>query len=248
MTSETKLDFSLKPRPLSGRGGGGERKDGLVHTVYACADISRYLCIPLIFRKRFQYSYYDFLLANSRIDLMELNRENEDTFTSALLYAISKLCFCKQFRPKQVEAVRELYHHNDEFLWLSTGHCKSVALPFLFDVKHERTALPHSKHRVCLVISPLLSLMVDQVMKLKGLGIGSGITSSSSAVDKSLLASEAEIKLGSYKILFSALEAILEGTTWKNVVTEEPLQSQVVAIAVDEARSVYKWGTGFRPC
>ena len=85
-------------------------------------------------------------------------------------------------------------------------------------------------------------------MKLKGLGIGSGIISSSSAVDKSLLASEAEIKLGSYKILFSALEAILEGTNWKNLVTEEPLQSQVVAIAVDEARSVYKWGTGFRPC
>ena len=121
--------------------------------------------------------------------------------------------------------MRELYHHNDVFLWLPTGYGKSVcyqALPFLFDVKLERTALPPSKQSVCLVISSLLSLMVDQVMKLKGLGIGSGIMSSSSAVDKSLLVSEAEIKLGSYKILFSAPEAVLDGGNWRNLVTEEP--------------------------
>ena len=72
--------------------------------------------------------------------------------------------------------------------------------------------------------------------------------SSSSAVDKSLLASEAEIKLGSYKILFSAPEAILEAAKWRNLVTEEPLLSQVMAIAVAEAHCVYKGGTGFRPC
>ena len=53
------------------------------------------------------------------------------------------------------------------------------ALPFLFDVKLERTALPLSKQSVCLVISPLLSLMVDQVLRLNGLGIGSVIMSSS---------------------------------------------------------------------
>ena len=112
------------------------------------------------------------------------------------------------------------------FLWLPTGYGKSVfyqALPFPFDVKLERTALPPSKQSVCLVISPILTLMVNQVLKLKGLGIGSGIMSSSSAVDKSLLASEAEIKLGLYNILFSAPEAILEAANWRNLVTEEPL-------------------------
>ena len=45
-------------------------------------------------------------------------------------------------------------------------------------------------------------------------------------MDKSLLASEAEIKLGSYKIIFSAPEAMLEAANWRNLVTEEPLQSQ----------------------
>ena len=85
-------------------------------------------------------------------------------------------------------------------------------------------------------------------MKLKGLGIGSGIMSSSSPVDTSLLSSEAEIKLGLYKILFSAPEAILEAANWRNLVTEEPLQSQeVVAIAVDEAHCAYKWELGFGP-
>ena len=63
---------------------------------------------------------------------MELNLESKDIFTSALSYAISKLCFCKHFRPKQVEAMRELYHHNDVFLWLPTGYGKSVCYQALW--------------------------------------------------------------------------------------------------------------------
>ena len=58
--------------------------------------------------------------------------------------------------------------------------------------------------------------MEDQVLRLKGLGIGSGIMSSSSAVDKSLLASEAEIKLGSYKF-FLVLQKLLETASWRNL-------------------------------
>ena len=181
---------------------------------------------------------------------MEVSQGSDHTFTSALIYAKSRLCFCREFKAKQVEGMRELFYGNDVFLWLPTGYGKSVcyqALPFLFDVKLERTALPPSEQSVCLVISPLLSLMTDQVFRLKSIGIGSGIMSGSSGVDKSLLATEAQIKLGSYRILFSAPEAILETASWRNVLTEEPLQSQLVAIAVDEAHCVYKWGTGFRP-
>ena len=130
--------------------------------------------------------------------------------------------------------MRELHHHNAVLLWLSTGHGKSVCyqvLPFLFDVKLKHAALPPSKQSACLVISPLLSYGGPSI-EVKGSRYGI-----------CLLASGAEIKLGSYIIYFSAPEAILEAANWINVVTEEPLQSQVTAIAVDET---YKWGTGFQ--
>ena len=72
---------------------------------------------------------------------MELNLESEDAFTSALSCAISKQCFSYiMYLSKQVEAMRELFHCNDVFLWLTTEYGKSVcyqAMPFLLDVKLE---------------------------------------------------------------------------------------------------------------
>ena len=66
--------------------------------------------------------------------------------------------------------------------------------PVLFYVNLEHMPC----HLASQVLSNLIiSLMVDQVLRLNSLGVGPRIISSSSAVDKSFLASEAEIKLGS---------------------------------------------------
>ena len=88
-----------------------------------------------------------------------------DDFSSALSYALS--CVGKEalvLKEKQLETLRHLYDSSDVFLWVPTGYGKSLcyqALPFLFDVKRGKTSAPPSQRSVVLVVSPLVSLMVD---------------------------------------------------------------------------------------
>ena len=48
------------------------------------------------------------------------------------------------------------------------------------------------------IVSPLISLMVDQVARLTSVGVGCAILSESGGVDKSLLASVEDVRLGGY--------------------------------------------------
>ena len=64
---------------------------------------------------------------------------------------------------------------------------------------------------MCVIVSPLISMMVDQVARLRSVGVGCVILSGSS-VDKSLLASVEDVRLGGYSLIFSAPEAIVHGT------------------------------------
>ncbi len=171
-------------------------------------------------------------------------------FSSALKDALARLKCDLKLKEKQKEAMKAMYEGNDVFLWLPTGYGKSICyqiLPFLFDYKLKREGLHPSKRSVCVVVSPLISLMVDQVKTLRSIGVGSAILSGNTGVDKSLLASENNIKSGDFSLLFSAPEAIISSDRWRDILTEEPLCHQVVAIAVDEAHCVYKWGSKFRP-
>ena len=66
------------------------------------------------------------------------------------------------------------------FAWLPTGYGKSLhyqLLLFLFDFKLGRTRAIATERSVALVISPLVSLMVDQVCGLQAYGVCAAILS-----------------------------------------------------------------------
>ena len=144
-----------------------------------------------------------------------------DEFNSGLSYALSCLKFGDlKLKDKQREAIKAVYDDKDVFLWLPTGYGKSIcyqALPFLFDFKLKRTTLPSRKHNVCVIVSPLISLMVEQVTRLRAIGVGSAILSGNSGVEKSLLATEKDIKLGAFALIFSTPEAIFCSNRWRDI-------------------------------
>ena len=167
-----------------------------------------------------------------------------NNFDLSLSYALSCLRLeGLEVKDKQLEAIKAVYDCKDVFLWLPTGYGKSLCyqcLPFLFDHKLKRVDLPPKERSVCLVVSPLVSLMVDQVVNLRAKGVRAAILSGNKGIDKVLLATDKEIRDGGYSLLYSAPEAIL-CDKWREMLIEAPLCNQMVTITIDEAHCVSQW-------
>ena len=77
-------------------------------------------------------------------------------------------CSSLVLKPEQVECINNISEGKDVFLWLPTGFCKSLCyelLPFIFDYWYGK------RNSIVIVISPLISLMVDQVSIVFVLGL-----------------------------------------------------------------------------
>ena len=130
-------------------------------------------------------------------------------------------------------------------MWLLTGYGKIQSLcyqllTFLFDHNRGRIGAPEVKLSVFIIVSPLVSLMIDQVSSLLSRGISAAILSGNSGVEKKYLANEGEIMTGRYRLLYSCSDAIVVSERWKQLLLEPPLSDTVVTVAVDEAHCVYK--------
>ena len=154
----------------------------------------------------------------------------------SISYALKKIC-CSALtlKPEQTACIKYICEGKDVFLWLPTGFGKSLrykVLPFVFDDKLGR----HDS--VIIVVSPLISLMVDQVTSLRRRFVRAAIMSSGSKVDKDLLATEDDLRKCS--LLFCAPE-VIDVSKWRETIAEPEFSSRVVAVVVDEAHCVSKW-------
>ena len=142
-------------------------------------------------------------------------------------------------KKEQVSAVQAVYEWFDVF-WLPTGFGKSIRyelLPFVFDHKLGRIEGTNI-YSLVIVVTPLVSLMVDQVTDLKKRDVDAAIISGSDRIEKSHLATEQKLK--DYRVLFTVPEAILEHK-WRYFFEKPDISNRIVAIVVDEAHCVSKW-------
>src|SRR5262245_38299262 len=146
--------------------------------------------------------------------------------TDSIVATVRRYWGFSELRPLQEQAIRAGLDRRDSLVVMPTGGGKSLC----YQVPAELA------QRTDVVVSPLISLMKDQVDGLRESGYPAGALYGGMPLD-TLRETEAQLEAGRYRLVFVAPERLLTPRFLQLIE-----QLQIRAFAIDEAHCISHWG------
>ncbi|KAF3899246.1 Bloom syndrome protein [Trichophyton interdigitale] len=148
------------------------------------------------------------------------------------------------FRPNQLEAINSTLSGKDTFVLMPTGGGKSLCYQLPSIIRTGKTK------GVTIVISPLLSLMQDQVAHLQKLNVKAFLINGDVSKDEraTIMNNLRSLRADSLiQLLYVTPEMLAKSRAMESVLLQLHSNDKLARIVIDEAHCVSQWGHDFRP-
>ena len=162
---------------------------------------------------------------------MSSNRFSDDLFEKVLSDSLRDFSHIASLKEEQKRCLRSVAEKHDVFGILSTGFGKSLIFQILPRVIKELWKLQRT---TVLVVTPLVSIMKDQVAEMRRLGL------KAFAIGLEEEDAERELRDGDVDIVYGSPESWCS-PVWSKELKDGQLGKQTVCIVVDEAHAVSAW-------
>ena len=162
--------------------------------------------------------------------------------------------------PKQVIFLENVFLNLDVLAILLTGYGKSLIfhlLPaLLYSKKHSASKFNVNISSIIVVVSPLNSLIANQILRLESSGIRATAVDGRSSVEVEKeendpetdvvvcdlnLSDKDKLEIGHYNIVFAHPEALVSCAYGRKLMRSKACQENVCAIVIDEAHCIFEW-------
>jgi superfamily II DNA helicase RecQ len=179
-------------------------------------------------------------------------------FFHCLKFAIENSLYCDAIlKPKQIICLESVFFQKDVMCVLPTGYGKSLIfhlMPMLLFAKRKLHGdsfggiSSEDVNTIVIVISPLNSLMSNQISRLSLSGIRASFLSVKDQSQDSeniqldfTLCEEEKLLNGYYHIVFAHPESLISNKYGRDLLLSNTYKENVVAIVVDEAHCILDW-------